>query len=111
LSDRLIDHTVVDIKLEADFEVPNARLVLKSMLQKVVDLATTKPRESGQLMDNDNVDLLISDRVTESAILCATLVVSPRDDVSKALDARVRILLANKLLKLTDLSLVVLAVG
>jgi hypothetical protein len=73
----LIDHTVVDIKLEANFEVPDARLVFKSILQKVVDLATTEPRESGQLVYDDDINLTVSDRLAEPTVLCTPLVVRP----------------------------------
>lgn len=62
-------------------------------------------------MNNDNVDFPISDRFTETVVLYNTLVISPRNDIDEPLDACVRILLADKLLKLADLSLMVLAVG
>jgi hypothetical protein len=32
LGDRLIDHAVVDVKLKADLEVPDARLVFEGVL-------------------------------------------------------------------------------
>jgi len=47
------------------------------VLEEVVDLATTEPRESRQFMNNDDVDFLIGDRFTKSAVLCVTLGVSP----------------------------------
>ncbi|MDB2276687.1 hypothetical protein PM022_19615, partial [Halorubrum ezzemoulense] len=71
----------------------------------------TESGESTQLMDNDDVDFPISDRLTEMVILYTTLVISPRNHIGEPFDACVRILLADKLLELADLSLVVLAVG
>ena len=111
MSDRLIDHTVVDIKLESDLEVSDARLVFESMLEKVVDLATTELGESRQLMNKDDIEFPIGDRFAKPAILRATLVIGSGNDVGEPLDACVRILLSDKLLKLADLSLVVLPVG
>ncbi|VTT85119.1 hypothetical protein DM2_1 [Halorubrum sp. DM2] len=62
-------------------------------------------------MNNNDIDLPISDRFAKPAILSAVLIVSPRNDVGEPLDVCVRILLGDKLLELADLSLVTLAVG
>jgi len=111
LGNRLIDHTVVDIKLESDLKITDARLVFESMLEEVVDLATTELGESRQLMNKDDIEFPIGDRFAKPAILLATLVIGSGNDVGEPLDACVRILLSDKLLKLADLSLVVLPVG
>ncbi|ELZ56265.1 hypothetical protein C467_08800 [Halorubrum hochstenium ATCC 700873] len=111
LGDRLIDHTVVDIKLESDLEVSDARLMLKGVLEEVVDLATTEPGEPRQLMNNDDIDFSIGNRFAKPAILCATFFVSPRNNIGEPFDTRVGILLSDKFLELADLSLVVLAIG
>ena len=62
-------------------------------------------------MNNDDIDFPIIDRFTETVVLYNTLVISPRNNIGEPLDACVRILLADKLLELADLSLIVLAVG
>ena len=62
-------------------------------------------------MNNDDIDFSISDRFTETVILYTTLAISPRNNIGEPLDACVRILFADKLFELADLSIVVLAVG
>jgi hypothetical protein len=62
-------------------------------------------------MNNDDVDFPISDRFTETVILNTILVIGPRNNIGEPLDGCVRILLADTLLELANLSLVVLAVG
>ena len=76
-----------------------------------MDLATTESGESGQLMNNDDVDFPIGDRFAKPVVLCTTLVISPRNNIGEPLDACIRIFLADKLLEFADLSIVVLAVG
>jgi hypothetical protein len=76
-----------------------------------VDLATAEPGEPGQLMNNDDANFVGGDRFAEPAILCAILVISPRNNIGEPLDACVRILFGDEFLKLADLSFVVLTVG
>ena len=60
---------------------------------------------------DDNIDLPIGVLFVESAILCATPVLSPGNYIGELLNNCFRILFNEKLLKLPDLSFVVLAVG